>query len=65
MKTHGFTNKNILDELHEAVENLENPYNWENYCTACDNFETENCPFKGKANIGTKWKQLGCNNFWD
>ena len=65
MRIRGIKNVNTLEEIKDAVEDLENPYNWEEYCTACDNFETEYCPFRDKVNIGTKWRKLGCNCFWD
>ena len=40
--------------------------NFENYCSACDNFEDRNkCPFYGKVTPDTEYAQLGCKNFWD
>lgn len=38
---------------------------FENFCNACDNYGTEECPFNGKVFIDTKWKNIGCANFID
>lgn len=65
MHIKGIKNINTLKELDEAVELLENPYSFEEYCNACDYFNTDKCPFKNKVSYMTKWKQIGCNNFWD
>lgn len=65
MKLKGIKNKNVLEEIDQAQYELENPYCWESYCGACDNFETEQCPFKNKVCDITEWKQIKCNNFYD
>lgn len=69
------------EELDRCIEEMENPFAFENYCCNCDNFPgdliyqkreyAENkCPFKkrfenGELNGDTNWKQIGCQNFWD
>ena len=53
------------EELDKAIELMEDPFAFENYCSACDNFQTDKCPFRNKVTFKTKWKQIHCNNFWD
>lgn len=41
-------------------------YNYfKNYCDACDNFKTRNCPFKRIVTENTRWQDLNCTNFTD
>lgn len=65
MKIKGIKNKNTLQEIDQAVKELENPWIFESYCGACDNFETDKCPFKDKVDDLTEWKYLPCDKFWD
>lgn len=58
--------KEDKEELDRCLEDMNNPYAFENYCSACDNFETDECPFNGKVNFDTKWKEeLNCDKFYD
>ena len=38
---------------------------FENFCNACDNFGTEDCPYNGKVVLSTDWRNIGCSNFDD
>lgn len=38
---------------------------FENFCNACDNFGTDDCPYNGKVDFSTNWKNIGCANFYD
>ena len=38
---------------------------FENFCVACDNFMTLDCPFLSFVGTNTKWKDIGCTGFWD
>lgn len=49
---------------------LEDLYDIENHCGACDNYpgsklDFKECPFKDIVTPETEWKKLGCKNFWD
>lgn len=52
------------------------PWEWENYCGACDNFPGDKfhepsqfifheCPRKGRVTVNTCWKNFNCPYFWD
>jgi len=53
------------EELRIATERMGNPYYFENLCGACDNFETDECPFIGKVTDITEWRKIRCTKFWD
>ena len=54
--------QNLLsDEDKQDIEDLLNPFSFENYCAACDWFETEDCPKLGKVYLSSE----ACENFWD
>ena len=58
--------KEEQEELELAVETMDNPYAFENYCGACDHFGIpEECPFFEKVNDHTEWKKIKCIDFWD
>lgn len=38
---------------------------FENFCGACDNFQTLDCPFMTLVNSRTRYKEIGCRSFWD
>jgi len=38
---------------------------FENFCGACDYFQTLDCPFISMVTAKTKWKDIGCKSFWD
>lgn len=51
-----------MEQFHVQQDMLTN---FENYCGACDNFDTEDCPFRGKVDEDTYWRELPCDKFWD
>lgn len=55
--------KEEQEKLDEAIELMDNPFAFENYCEACDHFETEDCPLKGKVTYDTQWELIKCKNF--
>ena len=56
---------------HRTSENTSNMVDptkddyFENFCAACDNFMTSDCPFALIVRENTKWKDVGCKIFWD
>ncbi len=47
---------------------MEDPWDWERHCGACDWFGNEElCPFYNmvKNNPDIYWEDIGCKNFWD
>ena len=38
---------------------------FENFCGACDNFQTLDCPFMTLVNSRTRYNEIGCRSFWD
>lgn len=63
------TRPNEFDEdTKEEIKRREDPWDWENYCGNCDWFGDEKrCPFYNlvKNSPETRWKDIGCENFWD
>ena len=62
--------KNIIKEreIERTIAPLEDTWDWEKHCSACDWFGNENkCPFHNivKNNPETYWQDIGCKNFWD
>ena len=56
----------LSPEEFKELNDIMDPYSFENYCGACDNFQTDNCPFKDKVFIDTEYKkEFNCENFWD
>lgn len=53
-----------LDEVYNEKE-MYDINTFENFCNACDNFGTPDCPFNGKTTLDTRWKNIGCANFED
>ena len=53
------------DAVNEAMSFLGHLINFENYCSACDNFDTDECPYKGRVDYDTDWRVIRCNNFLD
>ena len=82
-----YENKRMDDkEKREAKKQLErdvqqalldrDPWDWENYCGACDNFPGDEfhepspfifheCPRKSKVTVDTYCKHFSCPYFWD
>lgn len=67
---------NILEVLNDPEnERVLDPFAFEKYCGACDNFYDpvtgykqtmfHECPFKGKVNEDTDWTLLNCKYFLD
>lgn len=49
---------------------MKNIFEFEDYCSACDNYHGnpcafKECPFKDTVTPETKWKEIGCSDFWD
>lgn len=49
---------------------IKNMFEFEDYCSACDNYPGnpcafKECPFKNTVTPETKWKEIGCSDFWD
>ena len=38
---------------------------FEDFCGACDNYQTLDCPFMSYVTAKTKYKDIGCKSFWD
>lgn len=57
--------KKMNSEENLDIQDTMNIASFENYCGACDNFETEECPFFGKVFAYTDRHKLRCENFWD
>lgn len=38
---------------------------FEDFCGACDNFQSLDCPFMTLVNSRTRHKEIGCRSFWD
>jgi len=49
----------LLDREMTSIETFEN------FCNACDNFGTLECPYNGKVVLSTDWRNIGCSNFED
>jgi hypothetical protein len=58
-------NSSLKEIFKEENKKMQENLNWENYCGACDNLMTDDCPFKYKVQDDTSWKDLGCTNFID
>ena len=61
-------NKKVTDDSLKEYEASQNPWDWENHCSACDYFgDAKNCPHYNmvKNNPETYWRDIGCKNFWD
>lgn len=55
-------NEDEVRDIQDAID----PIYWEAYCGACDNFETDRCPFKGKVVDITRWEiDVDCKEFND
>lgn len=62
--------KNLIKtkEIEDIINPIYDPYDWEYHCGACDWFGDEKrCPFYNlvKNSPDTRWKDIGCENFWD
>lgn len=62
--------KNVIRErdIEKELAPMEDPFEWEHHCGACDWFgNEERCPFYNmvKNNPDTYWEDIGCKNFWD
>ncbi len=49
----------LLDREMTSIETFEN------FCNACDNFGTDECPYNGKVVFSTDWRNIGCTKFED
>ena len=61
-------NKKIADESLKEYEAEQDPWDWENHCSACDWFRNKKkCPHYNmvKNNPETYWRDIECKNFWD
>lgn len=58
-------NKQDIENLPE-VRIVLDPYAFEDYCSACDNFNNpDECPFYRRVDQFTEWKTIGCEDFID
>lgn len=56
----------VLDDIDlEEYANRDNIFYFESFCSACDHFDTQECPFYTEVFPSTKWKDVGCDNFYD
>lgn len=55
-----FSNSNAFNTTDPTKDDY-----FENFCGACDYFQTLDCPFISIVTAKTKWKDIGCRNFWD
>lgn len=55
------------DRIVDDDKDIEMSQGWfEDYCNACDHFETDECPFKDKVDYANNWKkEIRCNKFWN
>lgn len=49
---------------------MKNIFEFEDYCRVCVNYPGKpyafkECPFKDTVTQETKWKEIGCSDFWD
>lgn len=69
------TKQQMEKEVQQALIDRD-PFEFENYCGACDNFPGDEfhepspfkfheCPRKGKINADTCWKHFNCPYFFD
>jgi hypothetical protein len=56
--------KEEMDEAYLEME-MHDLRTFENFCNACDNFDTDECPYRGKVDFSTRWVPLGCTKFID
>lgn len=61
MKIKGINPRTIMEDIIEATT----PWSFENYCLPCINFDTKNCPFRGKVWPATDHRDIHCRDFWD
>ena len=54
----------MIEIPYNTVDPTKDDY-FENFCAACDNFMTSACPFALIVRENTKWKDIGCERFWD
>ena len=56
---------NILsdEEQEDIMDMLEHRY--ENWCSGCIFFKTEECQHLDEVFESTRWKDIGCKKFWD
>ena len=52
-------------EIHFNTIDPNSENYFENFCVACDNFMTLDCPFISVVKENTKWKYIGCRSFWN
>lgn len=55
-----FSNSNAFNTTDPSKDDY-----FENLCGSCDYFQTLDCPFVSLVMTKTKWKDIGCNSFWD
>ena len=56
----------MTDEIDFKVSYVPGEKNYfEEFCGACDNFQTLDCPFMTVVNNRTRYKEIGCRSFWD
>ena len=54
--------QNLLsNEDKQDIEDLFNPFSFENYCAPCIWYETEDCPKLGDVYLSSE----ACEKFWD
>lgn len=58
--------KDQKEDLVNYIEDMNNPFAFENYCGACNYFgDRLQCPYFDFVHAKTKWQVFGCKNFWD
>lgn len=62
--------KNLIKtkEIEDIINPKYDPWDWENYCGNCDWFGDEKrCPYYNlvKNSPDTRWRDIGCENYWD
>ena len=54
------------EETKEELRRANDPFDFENYCGNCVYFkDKQRCPNYGHVWPDTRWKDIGCKNFWD
>ena len=61
-------NKGAVDDSMKEYEISQDPWDWENHCSACDWFgNKKKCPHYNRVKNApeTYWRDIGCDSFWD
>ena len=55
--------KEEQEEFDNYLNDMNDPYAFENYCGACDFFDSTECPHINEVTTETLWKSINCKLF--